>query len=172
MKQCPQKEKEWRKRPPPRGGKGPPNITFFQGVGSERILFPTPLWVLMSKCDYKTHNICRNYSSHNDMKIPSTLHPVELFIKKFSRKSLSLNPLAIKLNIVIRTAWSTTQAGCITMSPCYLKIYNPMVEHGFLPLINGHSFRHLRPLPDKVCGHNAMLAFPQEKISHYTTVLV
>ena len=27
------------------------------------------------------------------------------------------------------------------------------------------------PLPDndRVCDHNAMLAFPQEKISHYTT---
>ena len=34
---------------------------------------------------------------------------------------------------------------------------------------------HSPPLPrsdnDRVCDHNAMLAFPQEKISHYTTGL-
>ena len=49
-----------------------------------------------------------------------------------------------------------------------------MFEHGFLHLINDHSFRHHTPLHpdnDRVCdNHYAMLAFPQEKNSHYTTV--
>ena len=48
--------------------------------------------------------------------------------------------------------------------------YAPMFEHGFLPLINNHSFGH--PLPtdnDRAYDHRAMLAFPQEKISHYNT---
>ena len=47
-----------------------------------------------------------------------------------------------------------------------------MFEHGFLPLINDHSFKD--PSPSKTIGYvtnNAMLAFPQEKISHYTTAL-
>ena len=51
-----------------------------------------------------------------------------------------------------------------------------MFEHGFLPLINDHSFRHSPPTPhpppldnDRVCDNSAMLAFAQEKISHYTT---
>ena len=46
-----------------------------------------------------------------------------------------------------------------------------MFEHGFLPLIHDHSLRHPPPPPDndRVSDHNAMLAFPQEKISHYTT---
>ena len=50
-----------------------------------------------------------------------------------------------------------------------------MFEHEFLvflPLINDHSFRQHTPLPpdnDRVCDHYAVLAFPQEKISHYTT---
>ena len=45
-----------------------------------------------------------------------------------------------------------------------------MFEHGFLPLIHDHSLRHPPP-PDnnRVSDHNAMLAFPQEKIFHYTT---
>ena len=36
----------------------------------------------------------------------------------------------------------------------------PLFEHRFVP-----------PPPDndRVCDHNALLAFPQEKISHYTT---
>ena len=44
-----------------------------------------------------------------------------------------------------------------------------MFEHRFLTLINDHSFRH-PPDNDRVCDHDAKLAFPQEKISHYTTV--
>ena len=46
-----------------------------------------------------------------------------------------------------------------------------MFEHRFLPLKNDDSFRNPLPLKDhhRACDHNAMLAFPQEKISHYTT---
>ena len=46
-----------------------------------------------------------------------------------------------------------------------------MFEHRFLPLKNDDSFRNPHPLKDnhRVCDHNAMLAFPQERISHYTT---
>ena len=43
-----------------------------------------------------------------------------------------------------------------------------MFGHGLLPSSNDHLLMHpsLPPIP---IGHNAMLAFPQEKISHYTT---
>ena len=47
-----------------------------------------------------------------------------------------------------------------------------MFEHRFLPLKNDDSFRNPPPpLKDnhRACDHNAMLAFPQEQISHYTT---
>ena len=45
-----------------------------------------------------------------------------------------------------------------------------MFEPGFLPLINDHSFRYTPPPPPPpiTIGY-AMPAFPQEKISHYTT---
>ena len=47
------------------------------------------------------------------------------------------------------------------------------IEHRFLPLIKDHSFKHPPPpsitIADMVFDHNAMLAFPQEKLSHYTT---
>ena len=46
-----------------------------------------------------------------------------------------------------------------------------MFEHRFLPLKNDDSLGTPPPLKDnhRVCDHNAMLAFPQEQISHYTT---
>ena len=47
--------------------------------------------------------------------------------------------------------------------PQYLKKYTPMYNKDFfffLPLINGHSFRHTPPNND---DDNAMQAFPQEK---------
>ena len=63
------------------------------------------------------------------------------------------------------------KAGCITILPQYLKKYTPMFELGFLPLINDHSFRHTAspPPPPPITIGYAMPAFPQEKISHYTT---
>ena len=64
------------------------------------------------------------------------------------------------------------QAGCITIPPQYLKKYTPMFEPGFSPLIIDHSFRHTPPPPPpKTIGY-AMPAFPQEKISHYTTACI
>ena len=49
-----------------------------------------------------------------------------------------------------------------------------MFEHRCLPLKNDDLFRNPPPLKDnhRACDHNAMLAFPQEKISHYTTELM
>ena len=55
----------------------------------------------------------------------------------------------------------------------YLPIMSEF-EHRFLPLKNDHLFRNHPPPPPpndnhRVCDHNAMPAFPQEQISHYTT---
>ena len=48
-----------------------------------------------------------------------------------------------------------------------------MFEHRFLPLKNDDLFRNTPPPPLKdnhrACDHNAMLEFPKEQISHYTT---
>ena len=69
----------------------------------------------------------------------------------------------------------TTLAGCITIPPHYLKMYTPMFEHEFLSLIKtiNRSDIPLPPPPppnnNRFCDNIAMLAFPQEKNSHYTT---
>ena len=56
-------------------------------IWDERLLLPPPPFrVLMSKCDYIMHNIFGNYSSHNYIKIRSTLHPI--ISLKISRKSI------------------------------------------------------------------------------------
>ena len=86
----------------------------------------------------------------------------------FSDEHIPSNPLAIKLNSVIRTVGSTTQGGCITKitppPPPYLDI-------DFYPRkMTIHSGTPPPPGNDRVCDHNAMSAFPQEKNSHYTTV--
>ena len=46
-----------------------------------------------------------------------------------------------------------------------------MFEHRFLPLKNDSFRKPPPPLKDnhRACDHNAMLVFPQEQISHYTT---
>ena len=69
-------------------------------------------------------------SSHNYIKTHSRMHPIALFHKKNSQKSIPSNPLTTKLNSVIRL---TTQAECIIISPHYLKI-PPVFGHGILPL--------------------------------------
>ena len=72
---------------------------------------------------------------------------------KFSWKSIPSNPLAIKLNIVIYTA-RQCKRDVLQYLPSIPKKYTPMFEHGFLPLINDHSFRHTPPPPpdnDMVC---------------------
>ena len=83
----------------------------------------------------------------------------------FSDEHIPSNPLAIKLNSVIRTVGSTTQGDVLQ------KLHPPpLFGHRFLPSKNDHSFRHSPPPGnDRVCDHNAMSAFPQEKNSHYTT---
>ena len=69
------------------------------------------------------------------------------------------------------THHTTTQAECIP--PYYLQKYTSMFEHGLLPCLpTDYLFMHPPPPPphnDRIYDHNAMLAFPQEKISHYTT---
>ena len=53
------------------------------------------------------------------------------------------------------------------LSPKFEHIhYTPLIIHSGIPLPPPPP-----PPPDndRICGHNAMLAFPQEKISHYTT---
>ena len=53
-----------------------------------------------------------------------------------------------------------------------------MFEHGFLLLVNDHSFMHPHPPPppppdnDRISHAALMIAFPEEKISHYTTVYI
>ena len=67
-----------------------------------------------------------------------------------------------------RTARLTKPAGCITIPPQYLKKYTTKFEHGFVSLIK--TIRSGTPPDnDRVSDHIAMLAFPQEKVSHYTT---
>ena len=66
---------------------------------------------------------------------------------KFSWKSIPSNLLAIKLNIVIYTSRQCKQ-DVLQYLPSIPKKYTPMFEHGFLPLINDHSFRHTPPPPD------------------------
>ena len=62
--------------------------------------------------------------------------------------------------------------GSVYYSPHYVKKYTTMFEHRFLLLKNDHLFKNSPPPPpndnQRVCDHNAMLAFPQEQISHYT----
>ena len=81
--------------------------------------------------------------------------------KKISRKSIPSNPPAMKLNTARQSKRNVLQ-----FFPIISKL-SPMFIHGFLPLIIPPN----TPPPDndRICGHNAMLAFPQEKISHYTT---
>ena len=69
---------------------------------------------------------------------------------KNSRKCILSNPLAIKLNSVIR---STTQTSCIIIPSHSLKNYTPIFEHGFLPFINDHLFRYHPPPPLITIGY-------------------
>ena len=91
---------------------------------------------------------------------------VHYFKNKF-RESIPSNPLAMKLNSVIRTP--DNEIGIYyNTSTYYLKII-PHAEHRFLPLIIHSGTPSPPPNNNRICDHNAMLAFPQEKISHYTT---
>ena len=82
---------------PQEGEKGLTNRLFSRGTRQAPTL-AAPLRTPMSECDYKVHNI---YSTLIYIKIHSRMHPIELFFKKNSRKSIPSNPLAIKLNSAI-----------------------------------------------------------------------
>ena len=112
----------------------------------------------MSECDYKIHNI---YSTLIYIKIHSRMHPIELFFFKKFRKSIPSNPLAMNLNSAVYAPYERQR------KPDVLQ---------YLPLSKKNTPQCLTidlcPPPldnDRVCDHNALLAFPQEKISHYTT---
>ena len=96
------------------------------------------------------------------------MHPIELFLKRNSRKSIPSNPLAMKLNSAVYThRTNDNESGMYYNTFYFLKKKN-----------NPHCLNiDLYPPPpppdnDRVCDHNALLAFPQEKISHYTTASV
>ena len=78
------------------------------------------------------------------------MHPMHYFIKKILEKAY---------------IFYITQAGSITIPPHYLKIIPHLFEHEFLP----PSSPPPPPNNNRIYDHNAMLSFPQEKISHYTT---
>ena len=82
---------------PQEGEKNPTNRLFSRGTMQASIL-AAPLRAPMSECDYKIHNI---YSTLIYIKIHSRMHPIELFFKKNSRKSIPSSPLAMKLNSAV-----------------------------------------------------------------------
>ena len=86
-----------------KGEKHVPTLIFFSSPEIE-IPLASPPWLALGPIDNKINNIFRNYSSRNYIKIHSRMHPSALFHKKNSRESIPSNPLAMKLNSVIRTA--------------------------------------------------------------------
>ena len=84
------------------------------------------------------------------------------YFKKNSRESISSNPLAMKLNSVIRTARQRNRD---------ILQYLHILSQNYPPCLNIDFYPLYPPPPNnnRICDHNAMLAFPQEKISHYTT---
>ena len=117
----------------------------------------------MNESNYKMHIILGNYPSYNYIQIQSRIHPKSL---KFSWKSIPSNHLAMKYWTALYTPHDNESGMYYNTSPVPQK-YTPMFEPGFLPLINNPSLRHPPP-PDN--DRYAMPAFPQERISHYTTV--
>ena len=92
------------------------------------------------------------------------MHPIDLFFfLNFGIKSITSNPLAMKLNSAVYAPYERQHkrdVHVLQYLPYYLKNF-PLFEHRFLP-----------PPPsdnDRVWYDNAMLAFPQKEISHYTT---
>ena len=102
----------------------------------------------MSQCDY-----CSIFSEiiHHLIILKYTLKCTQLnyFLNIFPEEH-TLESSSNKLNSVIHTARSRTQAGFITIPLHYLKNYTPMFEHGFSLWINEHSFRLLPPDNDMV----------------------
>ena len=116
----------WRKGPQLEGEKAPWNRNCFLCWRGVCLLSPPPCGCIWANVIIK----CTIFSEITHPMIISkyTLECISLnYFLKFSRKIILSNPLAIKLNRVIRTAPSTTQARCITIPPHYLKNYIPHV---------------------------------------------
>ena len=154
------------KGPYDRGGeKGPldRNVYFFQGWRTH---------TLASLCERPWTKViiqCTTFSEifHHIIISKHILECNQLnyFFKIFSEK----HNLEFSSNEIEQRYTHSTIDNDNTSLLC-LKYYTSMFEHGFLPLIKDHSFKD--PSPSKTIGYvtnNAMLAFPQEKISHYTT---
>ena len=95
-------------------------------------------------------------------KIPSRMHPIALLHKIFSEEhTLESSSNKIEQCYTHRT----TSKDVLQFLPIISKL-SPMFEHN-------NSYRHPPPLNNnRICDHNAMLAYPQEKISHYTTAVM
>ena len=93
---------------------------FFQWGGRAPYIHSVP-WSPMSKSDKKMNNIFRNYPSHNYIKIHSRMHPIALFHEIFP-EDIPSNPLAMKLNIIIRTTARHSKRDLLQFSHHYLKI--------------------------------------------------
>ena len=83
---------------PQEGEKNPTNRLFSRGTMQDASTLAAPLRAPMSECDYKIHNI---YSTLIYIRIHSRMHPIELFFKKNSWKSIPSSPLAMKLNSAV-----------------------------------------------------------------------
>ena len=77
------------------------------------------------------------------------MHPIALLHKIFSEEHIPSNPLAMKLNSVIRTARQSKRY--VQFLPIISKL-SPMFEHGFLPLII-HSGTPPPPPPPITIGY-------------------
>ena len=147
---------------PQEGEKGPTNRLFSRGTRQAPTL-AAPLRAPMSECDNKIHNIC---STLIYIKIHSRMHPIELFFKKISRKSIYSNPLAMKLNSAVYAPYERQRKRDVLQ---YLPLSKKIPHHCHQCLNIDLYPPPPPPDNDRVCDHNALLAFPQEKISHYTT---
>ena len=81
---------------PQEGEKGPTNILISRGT-RQALTLAAPLRAPIRECDYKVHNID---STLIYIKIHSRMHPIDL-LKKNPQKSISSNPLAMKLNSAV-----------------------------------------------------------------------
>ena len=143
---------------PQEGEKVPTNRLFSRGTRQAPTL-AAPLRAPMSECDYKIHNI---YSTLIYIKIHSRMHPIDL-LKKNSQKSIPSNPLAMKLNSAVYAPYERQRKrDVLQYLPLSKKISPQCLNIDLYPPSSP-------PDNDRVCDHNALLAFPQEKISHYTT---
>ena len=97
----------------------------------------------------------------------SRMHPIVLFHKIFEEEH-TLESSSNKIEQCYTYGTARQSKGVLQFLPIHSSL-SSMFERGFLPLII-HSGTPPPPRDNyRICDHNAMLAFPQEKISHYTT---